>query len=400
MATSAGPLAGVRVLDLTLWVQGPIAGTLLADLGADVIKIEKAGVGDHSRSLGTVYGVDLARDSFSLLWNVCNRNKRSLALDLHRPEGRPVFEALVREADVVVTNLMVEALEQLGASEPAIRELNPGVIYARAGGFGEVGPRSADPCQDTVGMAYAGLLFTVSADGETPYYPPGALSDVLSGTMLAFGVLAALRERDRTGEGQYVSTSQLQSLMWLQSLNVAAVANLGRPFLPSDRHAPPNPMFNTYPCGDGRWIAMGMPVPNLWPQMCEAIGRPDMATDPRYAHAASRSANARECVRDLDAWFATGPAERWLGPLRAAGIWVAPINRVEDLVDDEQVHANGLLRTLDDGTRVAQMPFTIRGHEARAAVSPGHGEHTDVVLGAAGFEEERVARLRASGAVW
>jgi crotonobetainyl-CoA:carnitine CoA-transferase CaiB-like acyl-CoA transferase len=249
-------------------------------------------------------------------------------------------------------------------------------------------------------MAYGGLLFTISADGLTPYYPPGALSDVLSGTMLAFGVLAALRQRDLTGEPQYVSTSQLQSLMWLQSLNVAAVANFGQAFLPADRLNPPNPMFNIYPCGGGTWLALGMPIPNRWAEMCECIGRPDLATDPRFADAESRRDNARECVRELDAWFATAPAERWLGPMRELGLWVAPINRVEDLVDDAQVAANGLLRTLADGSRATRMPFTIRGHEPGLAVAPGHGEHTDDVLQLAGLDAEGAANLRASGAAW
>jgi crotonobetainyl-CoA:carnitine CoA-transferase CaiB-like acyl-CoA transferase len=249
-------------------------------------------------------------------------------------------------------------------------------------------------------MAYGGLLFTVSPDGVTPYYPPGALSDVLSGTMLAFGVLAALRERDRTGEGQFVSTSQLQSLMWLQSLSVAATANLGRAFLPSDRLNAPNPLFNLYPCGDGRWIALGMPLPHLWPAFCESIGRADLATDPRFAEPVARARNASQCVRELDAWFATGTAERWLKPMRAAGLWVAPINRVEDLLEDEQVRANSLLQMLEDGTQTAKMPFSLRGHEPGLRPSPEHGQHTDEVLAGAGIPPETVDALRTSGAAW
>ena len=396
-----GPLSGIRVIDLTMWVQGPMAGTLLGDLGASVVKVEKAGVGDFARNLSSVYGVDLRMpDGPNLLWTVCNRNKRGLALDLRNPAARPVFEALVRAADVLVTNLMTGPLAEFGADEASTRAINPRLVYARAAGFGESGPWADDPCQDTVGMAYSGLLFTCSNDGETPYYPPGAMSDVLSGTMMAFGVLAALRERDRTGEGQHVSTSQLQTLMWMQSLNVAAVTNIGQPFEVSDRLTAPNPMFNTYRCGDGRWIAMGMPLPAMWPQMCAAIGREDMAIDARFADMGARRRNAPECVRVLDAHFLTGTSTDWLDRLRASGLWVAPINRVEDLVEDEQVRANGYLRTIDGAATTPRMPFTLRGHEPGHGAAPEHGADSDAVLAEVGFDGAAVAELRAAGVVW
>jgi crotonobetainyl-CoA:carnitine CoA-transferase CaiB-like acyl-CoA transferase len=396
-----GPLAGVRVIDLTMWIQGPIAATLLADLGADVIKVEKAGVGDHGRSLQSVYGVDMRRgDSPQLLWTVCNRNKRALALDLAHIEARPAFEALVRSADVFITNLMIEPLLRFEAHEEAIRALNPRIVYARASGFGEAGPWANDPCQDTLGMAYAGLLMTCSPDGRQPYYPPGALSDVLSGTMLAFAILAALRERDRTGEGQYTGTSQVQTLLWLQTLNVGAVANLGQAFEASDRTAPPNPMFNTYLCGDGRWMALGMAVQAMWPVFCEQVGRPDLVADPRYATMESRRANARALVAELDAMFLTQPREHWLSRMRERGLWVGPINRVDDLLADEQVRANGYLLTLDNGWVTPGMPFTLRGHEPGTAPGPEHGADTEAILRELGFGDDAITRLRASGAAW
>ncbi len=396
-----GPLSGVRVLDLTMWVQGPMAATLLGDLGADVVKLEKAGVGDHARALQSVFGVDLRREGApNLLWTTCNRNKRGLALDLGHPAARPVFETLIRSADVFVTNLMPAALTPLGADEASVRACNPRIVYARAAGFGQRGPWANDPCQDTVGMAYAGLLFTCSPDGETPYYPPGALSDVLSGTMMAFGVLAALRERDRTGEGQAVSTSQLQTLMWMQSLNVGAVANLGKSFAHSDRLTPPNPIFNTYRCGDGRWLALGMAVPAMWAEMCRAIDREDLITDPRFASMESRRVHAADAVQILDAHFLTNTADYWLERLRARELWVGPINRVEDLMDDEMVRANGYLLEIEDGTKAARMPFTIAGHEPRPGAAPEHGQDSDAVLAEAGLSAESIQDLRAAGVVW
>ncbi|MFN0145198.1 MAG: CaiB/BaiF CoA transferase family protein, partial [Dehalococcoidia bacterium] len=300
----------------------------------------------------------------------------------------------------LVTNLMVGPLAEFGADEVSTRAINPRLVYARAAGFGEAGPWANDPCQDTVGMAYGGLLFTCSNDGETPYYPPGAMSDVLSGTMMAFGILAALRERDRTGEGQYVSTSQVQTLMWMQSLNVAAVSNLGKPFEVSDRLRAPSPIFNTYRCGDGKWIALGMAIPTMWGPMCEAIGRPELADDPRFADARSRMKNAEECVRILDAHYLTGTSGQWLDALRARGLWVGPINRVEDLITDEQVRANGYIREIEGGGTASRMPFTLRGHEPGRAAAPAHGADSDAVLGEVGFDAEAVAELRAAGVVW
>jgi crotonobetainyl-CoA:carnitine CoA-transferase CaiB-like acyl-CoA transferase len=226
------------------------------------------------------------------------------------------------------------------------------------------------------------------------------MSDVLSGTMMAFGVLAALRERDRTGEGPYVATSQLQTLLWMQSLNIGAVANLGQGFAFSDRVTPPNPMFNTYRCGDGRWLALGMAVPAMWPAMCQAIGREDLATDPRFADVDRRRTHAAEAVRLLDAHFLTAPAGHWLDRLRARELWVAPINRLEDLIDDPQVAANGYLLEIDGGDIAARMPFTVRGHEPGRAAAPEHGADSDAVLAELGFSGEEVASLREAGVVW
>ena len=395
-----GPLAGIRVIELTMWVQGPIAGTLLGDLGADVIKVEKAGVGDHARHLASLYGVDLRRGEANLLWALCNRNKRSLALDLYHEEAGPVLRELIAGADVFLSNLQAPALQALGASREQVMSLNPRIVYAHTTGFGERGPMAAEACQDTVGMAYGGFLHTVSADSARPYYPPGAMSDLLAGTMLAFGVLAALRERDRSGEGQLITTSRLQSLLWLQSLNIGAAANNGSPFAVSDRATAPNPTFNLYPCGDGRWIAIGMPVTAMWEPLCRAIGREDLLADARFATSGGRAAQARDLIALLDAHFATAPAAEWVSRGRAAGLWVTAVNRVEDLVDDAQVAANGYLRTDSAGWVAPRTPFTLAGHEPPARPAPGHGEHTDAVLAEAGLDPEAVQALRTAGIAW
>lgn len=398
---SQGPLTGVRVIDLSIWIQGPVAASLLGDLGADVVKVEKAGSGDFSRHLTSVFGVDLRRpDASALLWTVCNRNKRTIALDLRRAEARPVFARLLEGADVLVTNLHPEALAELGADEAAVRAINPKIVYARGAGFGEVGPLANDPCQDTVGMAYSGLMFTCSQSPDAPYYPPGALSDVLSGTMVAFGVLAALAERARTGAGQYVSTSQLQALLWLQMLNLGVAANLGTPFQAVDHTRPGNALMNTYACGDGRWLALAAIMPEHWPLLCEAVGLSALVDEPRFAEPGDRAANATALAAIFARHFATAPAAHWVELMRARGIWVAPVNRVEELTSDEQVRANGYLTSMDDGSQAVVAPFTLRGHTPGHHVAGEHGADSDQVLAELGLTQDAILNLKTTGAVW
>ncbi|MCC6381395.1 MAG: CoA transferase [Dehalococcoidia bacterium] len=400
---AATPLAGVRVVDLTIWIQGPVAATILADLGADVIKLEKAGEGDFSRNARTAFGVEMRRpERANLLWSLFNRNKRDVALDLRHPRAADVLRRLVEGADVFVTNLMDDALAALGADEPTIRGINPRVVYARGLGLGEQGPRAADPCMDTVGLAYSGFMYTSSGDAQRPYYPPGALADVLSGTSLAFGILAALMRRNATGEGQTVSSSQLQSLMWLQTLNVGVSANLGRPFEPFDRRDAPVATFNTYQCADGRWLGLGVGAgqERQWCVLCQVMSLEHLLADERFTDLAGRMAHNRELTRLFDERFATAPADYWLGLLRSAGVWVSPVNRVQDLTDDPQVRANGYLFETTDGDVAPALPFSLAGHTVERRGAPSYGADSDTVLADLGFTADEVADLRAAGALW
>ena len=401
MAESAGPLAGIRVVDLTIWVQGPLAATLLADLGADVIKVERAGQGDFSRGLRTLHGVELERESSRhLLWASCNRNKRAIGLDLRHADAAPVFRALLETADIFVTNLHPEALAELGADEASVKAANPAIVYARGSGLGEVGERALDPCQDTVGMAYSGFMFTTAADTVEPNYPPGALSDVLSGTMLAFGILAALRERERTGQGQTVTSSQLQSLLWLQSLNLALAANFGKTFEPFDRSRPTSPYMNTYRCGDGGWIALGLVRRAQWITLLGTVGLEALSTDERFITVRGIREHGEQVVRRLQERFATADAAHWLDVIRRAGLWVSPVNRLDELATDEQVLANGYAARSSDGWIAAAMPFSLQGYAAPTAPSPEYGADTVQVLTEIGYTLEEVVELQRTEAAW
>ncbi len=401
MAESAGPLSGIRVVDLTIWVQGPMAATLLADLGADVIKVERAGQGDFSRGLTSLHGVDLEREpARHLLWASCNRNKRAIGLDLRHTAAAPVFRTLIETADVLVTNLHPDALAELGADEASIKAANPTIVYARGSGLGDDGPRALDPCQDTVGMAYSGFMFTTAAGRSEPNYPPGALSDVLAGTMLAFGVLAALRERDRTGKGQTVSSSQLQSLLWLQSLNLALAANFGKSFEPFNRARPPSPYMSTYRCAGGRWIALGLVRREQWTTLLKTVGLDELAGDERFITVRGIREHGEQVVRRLEERFATADLAHWLRIIRQAGLWVSPVNRLDDLPNDPQVLANGYAASSSDGWIAAAMPFSLQGYQAPPGPSPDYGADTMQVLTEIGYTTEEVLELQRTEAAW
>ncbi len=401
MTTNEAPLAGVRVVDLTIWVQGPIAATMLADLGADVVKVERTGDGDFSRGLASLHGVDLHReDAPHLLWATCNRNKRAITLDLRREEAAPVFRRLLATADVFITNLHPTALTELGADESSVKAANPAIVYACGTGLGSAGPRALDPCQDTVGMAYSGFMFTSSNSPDEPNYPPGALSDVLAGTMLAFGVLAAMRERDRTGRGQTVTSSQLQALLWLQSLNLAAAANLQETLVPFDRTHPASPYMSVYRCGDDRWIALGLVRSDQWSTLLGAIGLDEYRSNLHFTRARDVRKNAAAVIRVLTARFATASAEHWLDRIRGAGLWVSPVNRAAELPNDPQTVANGYLTSLDDGWQTPGLPFSLDGYQPPTRSAPAYGEHTTEVLEELGYGEADILSLKVVDAAW
>jgi crotonobetainyl-CoA:carnitine CoA-transferase CaiB-like acyl-CoA transferase len=380
----AGPLQGIRVIDLTIWMSGAIASMLLGDLGADVVKVEGPS-GDPVRryvpigqtgSADTPGGVNFA-------YALCNRNKRQVTLDLRDPAGRDRLYELVRDADVFITSMQAETLVALGADEDSIKSVNPAVVYARAGGLGAAGPRANDRCQDMLGMAYAGLLFTASPEPDEPFAPPGATNDVLTGTMTAFGVLAALLQRQQSGTGETVHTSLLHTALWTQLIQFGTVANAPQLLLPArSRRDPRSPGVNQYKCSDGRWVAVAAVTAEAWGRFVKALDLdltdPETGGEASYAWVLAHASGMRE---RLDEHFAGWPRSHWLKRLEAAGIWCTPVNTLADVMDDEQVAANGYLSTLDDGSRTVAMPFVLTGYQAPARAARRQGADDDAVLG-------------------
>ena len=367
-----GPLAGLRVVDMTIWMAGAVSGMLLADLGADVVKVEGPN-GDPTRAhtAPTAGAAASAPVRTSVSYSACNRNKRSITLDLGNPDHRDVFGQLISAADVFVTNMSPSTIGKLGVDEASLRAINPSIVYALGSGLGPTGPRAADLAQDMTGMAYAGMLFTMSPDPAEPFAPPGAMNDVITGTYLFSGILAALIRRAATGQGETVTGSLLQTALWTQTLLVGSAANTvgsstsGRP-----RTQPRSALVNQYQAADDRWIAVAAINARAWDAFVAGAQIEYLVTDPRFASHADMLAHATEMRAALDRHFATQTADYWLGRLREHGVWCGPVNHIEDVIDDEQIAANGYLTTLADGLRTVSMPFTLSGFEQPVAGGP------------------------------
>jgi formyl-CoA transferase len=390
------------VVDLSIWVQGPLVSAILGDLGAEVIKVEKPGEGDFSRGAQAMFRRPLIMpDGRNLLWNMANRNKKGIAVNLYHARGREVFYRLVQESQVMVTNLHPEALRHMEADRETVLKHNPDLIYAQATGFGQQGPHAEDPCQDTTGMARSGFMFINPTLEGDPLYPPGALSDVMSATMLAFGVVTSLLGRERTGKTPAVTASQVSSMMWLAQFPVALHVNMGMEYPPFDR-TDMAPLMNIYRCGDGKWLALGIFLSDRWwHSFCEAMGLPEVEHDPRFAEDRQRARHRRELIDILDRTFATRPRAEWERCFQEKGIVSSIVNRYSDLPSDPQVQANEYLVTWDNGVKGVPLPFELQGLQPRRHGAPEFSQHTEEVLReVCGYSWEEIVALKAEEAVW
>ena len=381
-----------------MYVQGPVAGLTLASLGAEVVKIEQVGRADYMRTFAAAFGVTFDERGQRWLYASLNRNKRSVALDITTPAGRLVFERLISQADVFVTNLRERGLARFRADPDTLLQINPQLVYCRGAGFGVRGPMADDPCQDTVGMAHAGFMDATSPT-EVPNYPPGSMSDVLTGTNMAAAVLAGLVKRATTGKGCVVATSQTQALLWLQLQTVGVVANLDQRMERFDPFTTTNPLFTLYRTADG-WIAIAVLQRPQYRVVVEAVGLAELLDDPRFATLDDAITNRAEFRTTFAGHLAGDTTEHWWDVLRRAGAWVSPVNRLEDLPHDEDIRANEYLVEFDDGFVGTPVPFEVDGFLGSRGVAAEYGEHTDEVLAELGYDDEELLRLRIDGAIW
>jgi crotonobetainyl-CoA:carnitine CoA-transferase CaiB-like acyl-CoA transferase len=372
------PLDGVRVVDLTLNIAGPYGTMILADLGADVLKIERPGVGDDARRMAPVAGAS------SAYFAAINRNKRSVVLDLDGDEDRTRLEELLGDADVFATNLLPGKLARRGLGFEELRERFPRLIYADVGGYGD-GPEQDRPGYDMVLQARSGLMSVTGEPGRSPVRVGVSILDMGAGIWLALGVLAALRLRDTTGVGTRVATSLLEVGAAYMAYDLAAYAITGAVPVPRGSGHPAFAPYGAFRASDG-WVALGVGADHLFARLAEAVGRPEWVGDERYATNAERVAH-REALRgELEAALAELPVAEWVARLRSAGV---PVDRVADvaaLLEDEQLDAVRVwLDVPADGRTLRQPGLPVRVGRERSGVRrppPGLGEHTGE-----GFEE-------------
>jgi CoA:oxalate CoA-transferase len=395
------PLEGIRVIDWTIWQQGPVASVMLGDLGAEVIKVEERVGGDPGRGVLRAQGIDLT-DRPNFYFEANNRNKKSLTIDLKRPEGVEIVRRLADQADVFVQNFRQGVAARLGLDAAALRARNPRLIYASASGYGPEGPESGAPSFDYLGLARSGIMYSAGEPDDEPLAIAGGIADQMGAIMLAYGVLAALIARERTGRGQEVDASHLGSMAWLQGLGLSARLMLGRALPRQARRYATNPLWNHYKCADGEWIALAMlQGDRYWAKLCEVLGIPDAGHDERFTGMIERMMNAGDCVALLDATFATKPRAEWLDILRKGGDFiVSVVNSLDQLPDDVQVQANHYVTTYEHPTfgptQVVGLPVGLSetpGSLRRPA--PEFGQHTEEILtGLLGYSWDEVGRLR------
>ena len=402
------PLSGIRVLDWTIWQFGPMSTVMLADLGAEVIKIEQKGVGDPGRGLVRIRGIptDLPGGR-NYYFESCNRHKKGIALDLKMPGAREVVYRLVSNSDVFVQNFRPGVAERLGLDYATLSGHNPRLIYASASGWGSRGPESQEPAFDYLGLARSGIMFAAGEPDMPPLGLTGGISDQMGAIMLAHGVVLAVLSRERYGIGQEVHVSHLGSMMALQGLSVAAMCLLGKEFPRQARDRAWNPLWNHYRCRDGRWLALAHLQPDrYWADFCRAVGRPELAADPRFATALDREQHAAEVVAILDGIFMKRTAQQWVRFLKERGDFiVTPVNSIADLLDDPQVVENQYIQEHDhpDMGRVRAVgpPVELSATPGQVAFPAPHlGEHTEQVLReVGGYTAEEMEALKRQGVI-
>ena len=379
----AGPMDGVKVVELGVWVAGPAAGGILADWGADVIKIEPP-TGDPARMFGRMLGIE---DRVSPPFEMDNRGKRSIVLDLTTDEERSTALELLSEADVFLTNVRPAALRRVGLDFETVADRNPRLVYGLITGYGESGPDADRAAYDIAAFwARSGLAHLLTRPGDTPPFQRGGMGDHAVGMTLAAAVCAALVARTRSRKGQLVSTSLYRQGAYTVSFDLTTFLMTGHSIAIGERETMGNPCMNNYAAADGRrfWI-VGLQGDRHWPALCRAIGRTEWLSDPRIATGRSRAVNAVELIGELDTIFATKPLGEWAKVFAGEpDFFWSPINSIEDVVADEQFHAaGGVVYVPDDdvGVPMVATPADFRGTpcELRSA-APRLGEHTDDVL--------------------
>jgi crotonobetainyl-CoA:carnitine CoA-transferase CaiB-like acyl-CoA transferase len=404
MPATTQVLSGVRVIEVAQWWFVPAAGAVLADWGADVVKVEHPVAGDPMRGLVTS-GIMPQTGGVNFMVEQPNRGKRGIGVDLANPHGLELLHKLVAKADVFLTNFLPAARRRLMIDVDDIRRVNPKIVYARGHGQGPKGPDAEKGGYDAASFwCRGGISHALTPPGsDGPVMQRAAFGDSTGGALLAGGIAAALFQRERTGVAPVVDLSLLGSAMWIMAPDIIAAKLLGMDLPAGDRTAPPNPIVNSYRTQDGRWLFLNMLQSDRnWPELVEHLGHPELVTDPRFADARARFENRAECARVLEGIFASRTLADWRARLaHIEGVW-QPMQTPRELNDDVQAHANGYLPAVDrDGSRFTLVASPVQFDEQPVALRPAPdlGQHTEEVLLELGLSWDEIGVYRDSGAI-
>jgi crotonobetainyl-CoA:carnitine CoA-transferase CaiB-like acyl-CoA transferase len=392
------PLAGIKVVEISVAMAGPFCGMLLGDYGADVIKIERTGVGDDSRAWSPYF-----HGSMGYYYASANRNKRGMALDLKTEEGVQIARALIEDADVLVHNYRVGALERLGLDYESLSRVNPRLIYCAISGFGASGPLSKEPANDLFMQAYAGSM-SITGDPEgSPAKMGMSVADVGGGMFGAIGVMMALETRHRTGRGQRVDTSLLEGHMAMLAQFFTRYFSSGEVPGPSGSGALTSPTYRAYQASD-QWIVISAFNQRMWKGLCAALEQPDWLEDTRFIDPQMRSLNRPLLIKMIGDEIIKQPLSYWEARLKENDVPCSPVNTIDKVVTQPQVQARDMIQEIElEGLgmmSMAGLPIKMGDSPGSIRLPPPRlGQHTSEILAEMGYAQERIKTLAEQGAI-
>lgn len=392
------PLEGLKVVEIGVAMAGPFCAMLLADYGAEVSKIERIGEGDDSRHWPPYFN-----DELGYYFAAVNRNKRSIALDLKHPEGVAAARRMIAEADIVIDNYRIGALERAGLGYTELSAINPRLIYCSISGFGASGPRREERANDIFMQAFSGGMSITGEPDRGPSKMGLSVADVGAGMFAALGIMMAVEMRHRTGRGQMVNTSLLEGQVAMLSYHLTSYFASGRTPLRRGGSGQVNVPYQAFKAADD-WLVIAAFNERMWQGTCVALGHPEWADDPRFRTADERIVNRTQLVGMISVVLATRPSAEWQRLLVEQGVPCSPVNTIDQVVADEQVAAREMVVSMDvpgvGAVRMAGLPIKFSDAGGRLDLPPPRlGEHTGEILAALGYTPEQIDRLAETGAV-